>query len=82
MYYCAITKRLSKPCEKVNKLVVKTREKTYYKKVRNEETNKWEEVEAGRGWEIVKEINASQAGADLWNSWSAEERHLFVKSLN
>lgn len=68
--------------EKLNKIVVATRERTYYKWVKNEETNKWEEVEAGHGWEIVREINASEEGLALWNSWSPEERAIFLKHLD
>ncbi len=68
--------------EKLNRIVVATRERTYYKWVKNEETNKWEEVECGRGWEIVREINASEEGLALWNSWSPEEREVFLKHLD
>jgi hypothetical protein len=67
--------------EKLNKIVVATRERIYTKWVRNEETNKWEEVECGRGWEIVREINASAEGVELWNSWTPEERAAFLKHL-
>ncbi len=68
--------------EKLNRIVVATRERTYYKWVKNEETNKWEEVECGHGWEIVREINASQEGLDLWNGWTPEEREDFLKRLD
>jgi hypothetical protein len=79
MFYCQITGKLSKPGAKPERLVVKTREKTYTKWVRNEETNKWEEVFLAKGWEIVKELNASQEGAQLWNDWLPEEREAFLK---
>lgn len=82
MFYCQVTGRLSKRGEKVNKVVVATRERIYYKKVRNEESNKWEDVEIGRGWEIVKEINVSQEGLDLFNTMSEEDRALFCKELS
>jgi hypothetical protein len=81
MFYCQVTKRQSKPLEKVNRLVVATREKTYFEKFRNEETGKLEDIEVGRGWEIVKEINACQEGADVFNAMSLEERAAFVKGL-
>lgn len=68
--------------EKLNKIVVATRERVYTKWVRNEETNKWEEVFVSRGWEIVREINASQEGLDLWNSWTPEEREMFLKHMS
>ena len=78
MYICQVTGRQSKPGQKLNKLVVKTRDRIYTRWVRNEDTREWEEIEIGRGWEIVREINASQEGLDLWNSWSPEERELFL----
>ena len=81
MFYCEITNRLSKSGEKLNRLVVETRDKTYTKWVKNEETNKWEEVEAGRGYETVREINVSQAGLDLWHSWSEEQKRTFLWQL-
>lgn len=68
--------------EKLNRIVVETRERIYTKRVKNEETGKWEDVEIGRGWEIVREINASQEGLDLWNSWTPEERAIFLENLD
>jgi hypothetical protein len=68
--------------EKLNKIVVATRERVYTRWVKNEETHKYEEVEAGRGWEIVREINASDEGLALWNGWSEEERAVFLKHLD
>ena len=82
MFYCQVEKRQSKVGEKVNKLVVSTREKTYFEKFRNEETGKLEDIEVGRGWEIVKEINACQEGATRFNAMSVEERAAFVKGLS
>lgn len=67
--------------EKLNRIVVATRPRTYTKWVRNEETNKWEEVEIGQGHEIVREINASDEGLALWNSWNEGERAMFLKHL-
>jgi hypothetical protein len=71
----------TKGSEKLNKIVVETRERTYTKWVRNEETNKWEEVFVAKGWEIVKEISASDEGVALWQSWTDEEKTVFLKSL-
>lgn len=68
--------------EKLNRIVVQTRERIYTKWVKNEETGKREEVEIGRGWEIVREINASDEGLALWNSWTPEERQYFVENLD
>jgi len=98
MYRCEITGKLSRrggpgptdkdgyptqiPGEKLNRIVVKTRERIYTKRVKNEETKQWEEVEIGRGWEIVREINASDEGLALWESWTPEEREAFVDNLD
>lgn len=68
--------------EKLNKIVVATRERVYTKWVKNEETNKWEEVFVAKGWEIVREINASDEGVKLWESWTPEEREAFLKHLD
>ncbi len=81
MYICQVTGRQSKSGQKLNKLVVQTRPKTYTRWIRNEDTREWEEIEIGRGFETVREVNASQEGVDLWNSWSPEERELFLKRV-
>lgn len=79
MFYCEITGKLSKPGVKPERLVVATRPRTYTRKVRNEETNKWEDEFVATGWEIVKELNASEEGAALWNKWTKEQRETFLK---
>lgn len=80
MFHCSVTGKVSEPGEKLNKIVVATRDRVYYKRVRNEETLKWEDVECGRGWEIVKEINVSGEGLLFWNNLSEEEKSKFIKS--
>lgn len=76
------TREDTRGSEKLNRIVVETRERIYTKRVKNEETGKWEDVEVGRGWEIVREINATQEGLDLWNSWTPEERAIFLENLD
>jgi hypothetical protein len=80
MYICEITGKVSKPGEGLHKTTVQRRDRTYTKKVKNEETNKWEDVECGRGWEIVRELNLSLEGVELWSGWTAEEREIFLKN--
>lgn len=82
MYICQVTGKQSKHGEKLNKVVVATRDRNYTKWVKNEETLKWEEVFVAKGWEIVREINASQEGVQLWDSWTPEERETFLKHLD
>jgi hypothetical protein len=72
MFFCAITGKLSKPGEKCQKIVVESRERVYTRKVRNEETGRWEDVEVGRGWEIVKEVSATEEGVRAWNKMQAD----------
>lgn len=81
MYRCMITNKQSQPGEPLNKTVVATRPKIYMKWVRDEETNRWQEVEAGRGHEIVRELNLSAEGLQLWESWSEADKTLFLKQL-
>ena len=64
MYRCQITGKTSKRGEKLNRVVVKTRDKVYTQKV-------WEdgdlvEIEVGRGYETVKEIAVSDEGLKLY----------------
>lgn len=79
MFYCAITNKLSKPGESPRKILLARRERTYTRWVRNEETNKWEEVFVAKGWEIVKEIDATAEGEAEWKSLEEDERWLFIK---
>jgi len=55
MYKCQKCGLFTKLGEKLEKIVTEYREKIYKKKNR-----KGFEVEAGRGWEIVKEIDVCQ----------------------
>lgn len=66
MFYCEVTKRLSKPGEKCNKIVTQRALRVYTKMVRDEETRRMIKVEVGKGWEIVKEIDATDEGALIW----------------
>lgn len=81
MYRCQITGELSKLGDKLNKIVVGTRERVYTRWVRNEETNKWEEVFVSRGWEITRELNATDDGVKLWESYTSDERVAFLKHM-
>jgi hypothetical protein len=66
MFKCQITGKMSRPGEKANKIIVETRPKTYYGWFLNEETGKMEHHEVARGWEIVKEVNATDEGLRIW----------------
>lgn len=66
--------------EKVHRIVVETREKVYKRRVFNETTRQPEEIEVGRGREIVREVVATQEGFDLWNSWSPNDQAAWVQA--
>jgi hypothetical protein len=66
MYKCYITGRNSRPSEKCNKLVLKTRDKVYYGWFLNEETGEMEHRQVSKGSEIVQEVNVSEAGLKMW----------------
>lgn len=68
MFKCEVTGKMSNPGEKCNKIVTGTREKIYYKTIKNEETLQWEEIVQGIGWEIVSSINATDAGVKVWQA--------------
>ena len=80
MYKCQITGKTSKLGEKLNRIVVSTRDKVYTQKVWEE--GELVEIEIGKGWEVVKEVNASNAGVEIWNNWTEDERAWFVRSLH
>ena len=80
MYRCQITGKCSKLGEPLNKVTALTREKVYTKWICDEDTRVWHEVEAGRGSEIVLELSLSAEGVAIWNSWSDEDRRLFLNT--
>lgn len=56
MFRDKVTGKLSRPLQKGEKVVTKTRPKQYYGFVYNKETKKKEEKLVAEGWEIVEEI--------------------------
>lgn len=62
--------------EKLNRIVVATREKEY-KNWDHEAEEEW----FSYGTEIVREINASDEGLAIWNKMTDEQREIFVKNL-
>ena len=69
MFKCAITGRNSKPGEKMNRIIIKSREKIYT-------TSVWEEgelveIEIGKGTEVEKEVAATDEGVRVYNDMVA-----------
>jgi len=56
---------MSRPGEKMNRIVVATRDKVYTQEVWEE--GELVEIEVGRGYETVKEIAATDEGLKLYN---------------
>lgn len=81
MFKCQILGKVSEPGEKLTKIVVEVRPKTYYAKLYNEELRKEETIVVAQGYETVKEINASEEGVQVWNEMSELEREKFKKSF-
>ncbi len=81
MFVCQITGAASAPGDKCHKVVIAKRARTYYEDYFNEETREWEQIEVGRGWEIVKEVNATEDGVSAWNSLSDADRERFARDL-
>lgn len=81
MFKCQVTGNLSEVGEKLNKIVTKSRERTYVHDERDPETDRWSEVVDGVGWEIVEEIDASAEGVKVWNAMSDLERAELVSAL-
>jgi hypothetical protein len=73
MFYCQITKKMSQPGDKLHKVVVERRERVYTRTVVDKETRQEMVEEIGRGWEIVKEVNATEEGARLYAEWQNEK---------
>jgi len=81
MFICQVTGKISKPGEKMNRIPVVKRDKVYFKKLKNEDTGKWDEVEVGRGWEIVREIAATDDGVTAWNTMSEDKKQRLLDRL-
>ena len=88
MFKCAITGKFSRqgnpgtdinppvPGEKLRKIVVQTRN-VEYKQWDAENEEQW----FSHGTEIVREVNATEEGEAIWNSWTPEEKAAFVQRL-
>lgn len=66
MFKCAISGKMSKPGEKVNRIVLETRIKEYMGERYDEDTDQYNLVVVGRGYETVKEVFATKEGYELW----------------
>jgi hypothetical protein len=83
MFYCQVSKKMSKLGEAQHKITIATRPKEYFGwKLLDEEDDDFSWVKVSEGVEIVKQVNACEDGLVLWESWDALAREAFVKSLN
>lgn len=81
MFICQVTGRSSKPGEKMNRITVARRDKVYSRKEKNEETGRWEDIQVGHGWEIVREIFATDDGLVKWQGMSESQRTTHLEKL-
>lgn len=77
MYMCQVTGMFSKPLEKLNKIVIETRN-VEYKHWDREAEEEWYSY----GTEIVREINASDEGVQVWQNMTPEQQADFVQALS
>lgn len=64
MFKCEITGKVTRPGEKMHRIVVERRERTYLDESGNE---------VGRGWETVRELAVSEEGRRVWWEKHPEE---------
>lgn len=81
MYICQVTGKVSAAGEKLNRIVVQTRPRTYTRMERDPETGRLEEVDIGRGFEIVREIRATAEGVAEWESMTETQRALHLANI-
>ena len=81
MFVCQVTGKLSTPGEKLNRIVARTRPRTYFRMEKDPETNRWSEVESGHGVEIVQEIRATAEGVLEWESMTEAQRTEHLKHV-
>ena len=82
MFICEVTGKISQPGEKLNRITVKTRERSYLRKEKDMESGEWHEVQVSQGWEIVKQISATEEGAQKWSSMTEQQKDTFLKNNN
>lgn len=79
MYKCCVTGKMTRPHAKMNRLVVQTRPKVYTEWFK--EDGEWVEIEIGRGYETVKEIQASDEGVRVFNEMSDLQKDELLRKL-
>jgi len=82
MFKCQVLGIQSKLGEKCHRLVISRESKDYYDWRLDEETDKYVWTKIGTGWQIKREINATQEGVEAYNSWTPEQQETFAKSLD
>jgi hypothetical protein len=83
MFYCQITKKMSRLGEAQHKVVLEKRSKDYHNwRLLDEEDDDFSWVKVAEGWEIAKECCATEEGVLLWQSWTPEQQAAFVKDFN
>lgn len=79
MFRCGITGKLSQLGEAQHKITMEKRDKDYSAWRENDDED-WEFVKVSSGWEIAREVSATEEGLKLWESWSPSQQEAFIKS--
>lgn len=80
MFKCGILGKMSELGEAQHKVVISKRSKEY-SAWRENDDEEWIFVKVSEGWEIEKELSATEEGLKLWESWSPSQQENFAKSL-
>lgn len=71
MFKCQVTGRMTRPGQKMNKVVIETRDKEYTERQRVDGV--WQDVVVGYGYETVKEISVSDEGLRILQQRAEQE---------
>jgi len=81
MFKDQITGKFSEKGEKCHRLTVAKRSKDYYGYRLDEEQDDYLWQKIGSGEEPRLEVNTTEDGIKVWESWSPEQKQSFVQSL-
>ena len=82
MFICQVTGKVSEAGEKMNRIIAKTKPKVYTRREFDPEINEWVDVFVGRGFEIVKEIQATEEGVVEWQQMTDAQREEHLKHVD
>jgi hypothetical protein len=72
MFYDQVQKKMSRPGQKCQQVIVQRRSKSYWRWVKNEDGD-FLNTQIASGWEIAKTLNTNEEGLRLWNQQRKED---------